>query len=201
MKKIRRQFYERQPIKVANDLLGKYIVHINNEGKTTGKIVETEAYTGVNDPASHTYKGRCTERTKLLFGPAGYVYVYLIYGMYLCLNIVVGEKNMPGSVFIRAIEPIEGSEIMKKRRRSNGLTGKNLLNLTNGPGKLCEAMGITRDLYGEDICGDKIFILEGEKINSDMITATARVNIDYAGEAKQYPWRFIIKDSKFLSKV
>lgn len=199
--KLERKFYERSTLIVAKDLLGKYLFHISREGETVGKVVETEAYLGIDDPASHTYRGRLTERTRLLFGPPGHVYVYLIYGMYLCFNLTVERKGRPGAVFIRAIEPVNGLEIMCRRRGFKELNSKNLVNLTNGPGKLCQAMGITKDLYGEDLCGDKIFLTQGEKISPEKIDRTPRINIEYAKESKEYPWRFIVKGSKFLSIV
>jgi len=177
MKKLTRDFYQRNTVTVAKDLIGKRIVHKTGDRKTVVRITETEAYCGFNDPACHIYSGRITDRTKALVGPVGHAYVYLIYGMYYCFNIVAHKKGGAGGVFIRSAEPIEG--VSKKNR-------------TDGPGRLCIALGIDKRLYGEDLCGNKIYLLNGEKINPQKVVSTPRVNIDYAGKAKHYPWRFVL---------
>ena len=187
-----REFYLKSGLEVARDLIGKKLVHNSSEGLTSGIIVETEAYMGAIDAAAHSYKG-LTERTKIQFGVGGYAYVYLIYGMYTCMNVVVNVENIPECVLIRALQPIEGIELMKIRRKKN-----NLRDLCSGPGKLTQAMGITKNHYGIDLCGEEIFIEEVENFTPD-ITATKRINIDYAGDAANYFWRFILTDSKFLS--
>ena len=187
-----REFYLKSGLEVARDLIGKKLVHNSPEGLTSGIIVETEAYMGAIDAAAHSYKG-LTERTKIQFGVGGYAYVYLIYGMYTCMNVVVNVENIPECVLIRALQPIEGIELMKIRRKKN-----NLRDLCSGPGKLTQAMGITKNHYGIDLCGEEIFIEEVENFTPD-ITATKRINIDYAGDAANYFWRFILTDSKFLS--
>ena len=187
-----REFYLKSGLEVARDLIGKKLVHNSAEGLTSGIIVETEAYMGAIDAAAHSYKG-LTERTKIQFGVGGYAYVYLIYGMYTCMNVVVNVENIPECVLIRALQPIEGIELMKIRRKKN-----NLRDLCSGPGKLTQAMGITKNHYGIDLCGEEIFIEEVENFTPD-ITATKRINIDYAGDAANYFWRFILTDNKFLS--
>ena len=187
-----REFYLKSGLEVARDLIGKKLVHNSAEGLTSGIIVETEAYMGAIDAAAHSYKG-LTERTKIQFGVGGYAYVYLIYGMYTCMNVVVNVENIPECVLIRALQPIEGIELMKIRRKKN-----NLRDLCSGPGKLTQAMGITKNHYGIDLCGEEIFIEEVENFTPD-ITATKRINIDYAGDAANYFWRFILTDNKFIS--
>ncbi|MBS3790269.1 MAG: DNA-3-methyladenine glycosylase [Candidatus Thermoplasmatota archaeon] len=194
-KKLERQFYRRATEKVAEDLLGKHLVRISPEGKTVGKIVETEAYLGEEDPASHSYQGGKTERTRVMFGPPGYAYVYMIYGMYYCLNAVTGQEKEPEGVFVRALEPLEGLDLMKERR---GLKDKS--ELTNGPGKLCMAMDIDKQLNGADLCGDKLYIARSERPENLDIKKARRINIDYAGKAKEWKLRFFIKGNPYVSK-
>lgn len=198
MRKLPRNFYLKDALFLSKEILGKHLVHNSPSGKTIGKIVETEAYLGEDDPASHTYGRGVTERTKVHYKEGGYAYVYQIYGMYFCFNIVCGKRGEPYCVLIRALEPVEGIEIMEKRRKMYSLD--NLRELTNGPGKLCQAMGITKALYGENLCGNILYLLEGEKIKPSLIASTPRIGIDYTGEAKHYPWRFFIKGNGFVSK-
>lgn len=193
--KLSREFYERDTLIVARELLGKYLVHNTGQEATTGRIVEVEAYIGPHDAAAHTYKGLRSKRTEVAFGPGGFAYVYLIYGMYYCFNIVTNIAGKPEAVLVRALEPIEGIDLMKKRRKTD-----NVRNLCSGPGKLCSAMGITREDNATDLCGNKLYLLDGDNIPEHNIAATPRINIDYAGEAKNYPWRFIIRGNKFVSK-
>ncbi len=199
MRKLKRDFYERDTLTVAKELLGKYLVHNPTEGTTIGKIVETEAYIGPSDPGSHAYKGLRSKRTEVQFGPGGYAYIYQIYGNYFCFNVVTQKIGMPEVVLIRAVEPIEGIELMAKRRKVSEITMKNVINLTNGPSKLCTAMGIDKSLYGVDLCGGKLFIASSNPKADFEIVSTPRINIDYAGDAKHYPWRFVIKNNKFVS--
>lgn len=195
MKKLQRAFYQRDTLTVARELLGKYLVHDTQEGKTTGRIVEVEAYIGPDDAAAHSCGGIPTPRTQVMFGPGGYAYVYLIYGMYHCFNIVSHTVGKPEAVLIRALEPVEGIALMQRRRNTDVLK-----KLCSGPGKLCAAMGITRGENGMDLCGEQLYVLEGAAVHDMEIAATPRINIDYAGEAKDYPWRFIIKGSKYISR-
>ena len=186
--KLQREFYQRSGIIVAQELIGKKLVH----GETAGIIVETEAYMGTIDAAAHSYKGR-TARTEIQFGAGGFAYVYLIYGKNVCMNVVANVENVPEAVLIRALEPVAGLDLMMKRRQKN-----NPHDLCNGPGKLSQALRITMKDYGADLCGDEIFI---EDINfHPEIAATKRINVDYAGAAADYLWRFIQTNSKFLSK-
>ena len=180
--KLPREFYQRDGLTVARELIGKKLVTNLPEGLTSGIIVETEAYMGAIDAAAHSYKGK-TERTKIFYDAGGFVYVYLIYGMHICTNVVANVENVPEAVLIRALKPVDGVELMKLRRGKN-----NLRDLCSGPGKLSQALGITKDFYGADLCGEKIFIEPAENLR---VESTRRINIDYAGEAANYLWRFV----------
>jgi len=192
--KIKRGFYQRSALEVARDLLGLLLVHETDDGITKGKIVEVEAYMGTMDTAAHSYKNTRSSRTEVQYGEGGYAYVYLIYGMHYCMNIVTDIKDKPEVVLLRALEPIEGIELMKKRRNTD-----KLYNLCSGPGKLCSAMEINKSIYGMDLCGTQLYLETPEIQESIEIVASKRINIDYAGEAKDYLWRYTIKDSKFVS--
>lgn len=194
VKKLTRTFYDRDSLIVAKDLLGKILVHESPQGTTSGKIVEAEAYRGLLDKAAHSYHGVPTARTRIMFGPGGHAYIYLIYGMYYCLNIVTGAAGIPQAVLLRALEPLAGIDLMQERRKS-----AKIINLCSGPGKLCQAMGITKEHYGADLLGSRLYLTEGEQMEECRIAATPRVNIDYAEEAVPYPWRFIVKGSRYLS--
>lgn len=183
--KLKRSFYNRDVLEVARDLLGKVLYHRTPEGITAGRIVETEAYKGPHDSAAHSYGNRRTERTEVMFGPAGYAYVYFIYGMYYNFNVICNKRDCPEGVLIRALEPLSGIELMQKRRKTEIFK-----NLCSGPGKLCMAMGIDRSCYGLDLCGKQIWLEDGAMPDAEVISAP-RVNIDYAGEAKNYPWRYL----------
>ena len=189
--KLSREFYLRDGLTVARELIGKKIVTRLPEGVTSGIIVETEAYMGTIDAAAHSYRGK-TERTKIFFGAGGFVYVYLIYGMYLCTNVVANVADVPEAVLIRALEPVDGVELMKFRRGR-----KNLRELCSGPGKLSQALGVTKNFYGADLCGDEIFI-ETTDFQAT-VAATKRINVNYAGAAADYPWRFVAAGNQFLS--
>lgn len=193
--KLQREFYERSTLDVARELLGKHLVHVTQEGATAGKIVEVEAYIGPDDAAAHTYRGLRSSRTEVAFGPGGYAYVYLIYGMHHCFNIVTNIAGKPEVVLIRALEPVGGLELMKKRRKTDTVS-----NLCSGPGKLCSAMGITRQNNAADLCGDELYLLDNGIIPGKDIASTPRINIDYAGEAAANPWRYIIKGNRFVSR-
>lgn len=190
-----RDFYNRDTLTVAEEVLGKTLVHVTEGGLTKGKIVEVEAYIGPQDKAAHSYNNLYSERTKIQYGEGGYAYVYLIYGMYHCMNIVTNRANLPESLLIRALEPLEGIELMKQRRKTDRLKM-----LCNGPGKLCQAMGITKENYGDDLCGDVLYLEEGEALEKEQILRSRRINIDYAEEAKEFLWRFSIRDNPCVSK-
>jgi len=193
--KLLRDFYNRSALVVAEEILGKTLVHITEDGITKGKIVEVEAYLGGQDKAAHSYKNLCTNRTKIQFGEGGYAYVYLIYGMYICMNIVTNAPSVPEVLLVRALEPVAGIDLMKKRRKNN-----NMKQLCNGPGKLSQAMGITKNSYGEDLCGKNLFIENAPLLKPEEIVRTKRINIDYAEEAKDFLWRYLIKNNPYVSK-
>ena len=197
MNKLHRNFYERDTLSVAQDLLGKMLYHNSDSGVTVGRIVETEAYIGPDDKASHAYKNRKSKRTPIQYGPGGHAYIYRIYGLHLCFCIVSQKVGMPEVILIRALEPIEGIDIMMKRRK---LSNNDIINLTNGPSKLCVAMGIDYSYYAHDLCGDSLFIISDSNEDDLKIISTPRINIDYADEASKYPWRFLIDGNKFVSK-
>ena len=204
--KLQKSFYTRSDVvQIARELLGKYLV-TNIENKiTVGKIVETEAYCGAKDKACHAHLNKKTKRTKIMFEEGGVAYVYLVYGMYKLFNIVTNESRKADAVLIRAVEPIEGIETMLERRKMEKMKDKNSnfklkRNLTAGPGIMSIAMGIDLSDYGEDLTQNRIWLEDrGEIIKEDKIIASARVNIDYAEEDKDLPWRFRIKDNKWTS--
>lgn len=193
---LERDFYLRDANTVAPELLGKLLVHRTKEGVTAGIIVEAEAYVGSCDKGAHSYPNKRTERTKIQFGPGGYAYIYSIYGMHSCFNVVTSVSEKPEAVLIRALEPVLGIELMQKRRNTS-----DLLELCNGPGKLCEAMGITKAQYGFDLCGSDLYIEMPPHAEEKKIMMSPRINIDYAEECKDYMWRYFIKDNRYVSKV
>lgn len=200
MKRLHRGFYTRDTLEVARDLLGKIIV-IEDEKKLRGKIVEVEAYGGIKDKAAHSYGNRKTERTKIMYNEGGYLYIFKIYGMYNCLNIVSSKENVPEAVLIRAIEPLGNIDDFSKNRygkQFNELTKYQQKNITNGPGKLCMAMNITKSYNGIDLCKGNVYI-ENNKEEFEIVESK-RIGIDYAEEAKDYLWRFYIKDNDYVSK-
>ena len=190
MEKLDRSFYARNACNVAHDLIGKILVH----GLTSGIIVEAEAYRGPEDKAVHSYAGKRTARTEIMFHEGGLAYVYLIYGMHHCFNVTASTPGKPEAVLIRALEPLDGLPLMIQRR---GISDAR--NLCNGPGKLCQAMGITTEHYGIDLCGDEIYITEGR--NDFRVMTSERVNIDYAEEYRNVLWRYFAEESKFVSRV
>jgi len=199
VERLPRRFYARPATEVAPDLLGKLLVHVTPEGTAGGYIVETEAYMGPQDKAAHSYGGRPTQRTRAMFGPPGHAYVYLIYGMYYCFNVVVAREGEPQAVLIRALEPAAGVELMARRRGKSPAAAQKLLadprklrTLTDGPGKLCQALGITQAQYGLDLTGDELFLTPGRSVDPADIRTTPRINVAYAGEWAQRPWRFLL---------
>ncbi len=197
MKKLSREFYERDnSIKIANELLGKILVVPDKNGKRiSGTIVEVEAYLGEKDKAAHSYENRRTKRTEVLFDRGGFAYIYLIYGIYHQLNFTIGKKESPHCVLIRAVEPFEGLETIRKRRGK--MPDKNL---TSGPGKLTIAFNIDKTFYGEDLRGKRIWVEEGIRIPKPKIATGKRIGIDYAEEYAEKRWRFWVKDNLFASR-
>ncbi|MCI7691026.1 MAG: DNA-3-methyladenine glycosylase [Oscillospiraceae bacterium] len=196
MGKLNRNFYLRSAEELAPALLGKILVHKTAEGVTSGIIVETEAYIGPDDKGAHSCGGVPTARTAVMFGKGGFAYVYLIYGMYSCFNVVANVKDKPEAVLIRALEPLDGVELMKMRRGTDKPE-----NLCSGPGKLCSALGITREQSGADLCKSEIFILDQPELSKSEIIVSPRINIDYAEEYRDKLWRYFVKGNKFVSKV
>ncbi|PDY02513.1 DNA-3-methyladenine glycosylase [Bacillus pseudomycoides] len=198
-------FYEGDTLEIAKNLLGHKLVHIVDRIKRSGFIVEVEAYKGPDDKAAHSYGGRRTERTEVMFGAPGHAYIYLIYGMYHCFNVITAPVGTPQGVLIRALEPVDGIEDIKMARYGKtDLTKSQYKNLTNGPGKLCRALGITLEERGLSLQGDELYIElvpEAEQLSSQYEIVTGpRINIDYAEEAVHYPWRFYFKNHPFVSK-
>ena len=225
LRKLLRSFYLRPTLVVAKDLLGKYLIRMSHGKTLAGMIVEVEAYLGEKDAASHAFRGR-TKRNEVMFRNGGHLYVYFTYGMHYCCNVVTGGKGKGRAVLIRGIEPVEGIEAMAKNRgrrigvmeqcapeahapfaQSNGGLGhgstrrensKNgtIVQLTNGPAKLCEALGIGRAENGTDLLGDEIFLAKGEQILKAKIATSARIGIRSETEKM---WRFYIKGNRFVS--
>jgi DNA-3-methyladenine glycosylase len=195
--KLPREFYTRSNVvTVARELLGKLLVVPAARGRrVSGKIVEVEAYRGPHDRAAHSYGGRRTKRTETMYGVGGTAYVFFVYGMYYQFNVVTGAAETPHAVLIRAVEPVEGIEQMRKRRQ-----GQPDHNLSNGPGKLCIALGIDRQLDAADLLGHTVWIEDGEKIPRSQIAAGPRVGIDYAEDWVDKPWRFWIRDNACVSR-
>lgn len=197
MNKLQREFYLRNnTLQIAREILGKTLVVPTESGqRVSGNIVEVEAYLGEIDKASHAYNGRRTPRNEITYDIGGKVYIFFIYGMYWQLNIVTNLAEIPHVILIRAVEPLEGIEIMRERR------GKMKdQNLTSGPGKLCIAFGIDRSFNGEDLLGDKIWLENGDNISENQIESGKRIGIDYAQEFAEKPWRFWLKGNQFVSR-
>ncbi|HEY3102456.1 MAG TPA: DNA-3-methyladenine glycosylase [Pyrinomonadaceae bacterium] len=195
--KLPREFYTRSDVlEVARELLGKKLVVPNKSGKrVAGIIVETEGYRGPEDRASHAYGGRRTNRTETMYGIGGTAYVYFVYGMYNQFNVVTNVEDIPHAVLIRALEPIEGLDIIRRRRPH-----RSEYEWTSGPGRLCVALGIDRKLDKADLLGDRVWIEEGVSVSPRQIARGPRIGIDYAEKWVTKPWRFWIKNNPFVSK-
>lgn len=197
-KKLPREFYTRADVlEVARDLLGKKLVVPDKNGKrVAGIIVETEAYRGPEDRASHAHSGRRTNRTETMYGVGGTAYVYFVYGMYNQFNVVTNVEDIPHAVLVRALEPVEGLDIIRRRR-----AGRSEYEWTSGPGRLCVALGIDRRLDKADLLGDRVWIEGGTTISPGQIARGPRIGIDYAEKWVTKPWRFWIKDNPFVSRM
>lgn len=193
LEKLDKEFYMNNALYVAKHLLGKYLIKNTPHGYIGGLIVETEAYMGPQDDAAHSYNLKRTKRNEAMYEEGGATYVYKIYGIHHCLNVVVNKKNVPQAVLIRAIEPLFGVEIMKSNRNTS------VNNLTNGPAKMCKALNIDLNYNKTSILSDDLFIAKGENHRLEIAT-TKRINIDYAEKFKNKPWRFIVKNNRFVSK-
>lgn len=186
MRKLTQEFFLNDAVTLAQSLLGKVLVHETPEGMTSGIIVETEAYIGPEDRAAHTFNNRRTPRTEIVFHGGGHAYVYLVYGLHCCLNVTANITGKPECVLLRALQPLDGIGLMQSRRKISSVK-----TLCNGPGKLCSAMGITREHNGLDLCGDELYIAD-IGFRDMKIAVSARIGIDYAGEWKDKPLRFFV---------
>jgi len=196
-KKLTKSFYRRELLKVAKDLLGKILVKSDGKNLFAGKIVEVEAYHGDFDEAAHSFKG-ITKRTQIMFEAGGYLYVYFTYGVHHCCNIVTGKKGQGTAVLIRAVEPVSGIDKMIRNRFKRKIKNeKEMVNLTNGPGKICQAFRINRNHSGIDLNGNEIYVLNGQKINKNEIGTSRRIGIT---KSIDLPWRFFIKNNPYLSR-
>lgn len=195
--KLPRDFYTRSNVLiVARDLLGKLlVVRAENGRRVSGMIVEVEAYRGPEDRASHAFGGRRTRRTETMYGLGGVAYVYFVYGMYYQFNVVSNVTEVPHAILVRALEPIEGIEMMRERRHQHPDH-----NLTSGPGKLCIALGIDRTLDNADLLDNRVWLEEYQRIPARLIARGPRIGIDYAQEWIDKPWRFWIRGNSYVSR-
>ena len=182
MGRLERAFYDRDTVLVARELLGKHLVRVSNGVERVGRIVEVEAYLGPHDLAAHSSRGR-TERTRVMFGPPGHAYVYLIYGIHCCMNVVTEREGHASAVLLRAIEPV-----------------RNVEGPTRGPGRLCRAMGIDRRLDGHDLTGDELYVADPADGGTVPIVRRPRIGVDYAGRWARRLLRFYIRGNPFVSK-
>jgi DNA-3-methyladenine glycosylase len=198
-RKLPRKFYSRtDTVQIARELLGKLLVVPDEQGhRVSGMIVETEAYLGVEDRGAHSYGGRRTARNEIMYGVAGHVYVFFVYGMYYQFNVVTGPVDQPHAILVRGVEPVESIDVMRERR---GNKIKKDRDLTSGPGKLAIAMGIDRSLNGADLLGERCWLENYRNIPEDEIASGPRIGIDYAGEDALKPWRFWADENEFVSR-
>jgi DNA-3-methyladenine glycosylase len=192
-RKLGPDFYARPVLLVARDCIGKVLVHRTAQGETAGRIVEAEAYRGPADLAAHSARG-LTRRTAAMFGPPGHAYVFRLYGSSWAMNLVTTAIGAPHAVLVRALEPLRGADLMARRRRQPAHSRE----LTNGPGKLTQALAITGDDYGRDLCGDFLY-LEDTGIPVGKIGRSPRINVDYAGVWAAKPWRFYERGNRYVS--
>lgn len=201
-----REFYTRDGLTVARELIGKTLVHRVDGVELCGVIIETEAYMGVTDKASHAYGGRRTNRTETMYLCGGYAYVYRIYGIYVCMNITASVEGSAEAVLIRGVLPTDGCREMFERYRKYGrrsgmnadfsdVTPADLYKCTNGPGKLCISMGIGMEENRADMLSENFYVRD-DGYRFDEVLCSPRIGIDYAGEAALYPWRFHVKERK-----
>ncbi len=187
-------FFQRDVLSLARALLGKVVVHVTEDGPCAGRIVETEAYRGPEDLAAHSAGGRRTARVEAMWGPPGRAYVFLLYGMHWAFNVVAGAEGEPHAVLVRALEPVLGEELMARRR---GLAAS-ARTLTNGPGKLCAAMGIDRGHYGAPLWTPPLYVADGRP-GRVRTGRGPRINVDYAKHWAARPWRFWERDNPWVS--
>jgi len=178
-----RSFYARPVLTVARECIGKLLVHHSPGGLVVGRIVETEAYRGPEDRAAHSFGGRRTARTEVMFGPPGHAYIFFVYGMHYQFNIVTTREGDPHAVLVRAVEPVLGAACMARRRKLPETSRE----LSNGPGKLCQAFAIGKAEYGVDLCGSRLFLADGPRARAQR---SARIGVQYAEQWAEKPWRF-----------
>lgn len=197
IKYLSKSFYQGPDVvEIARHLLGKYLFSSVNGFETGGRIVEVEAYCGARDKASHAFPDKVTPRTRVMYEAGGIAYVYFVYGMHHMFNVVTNIEGRADAVLIRAIEPIHGTAIMQERRQ---LT-KTDYQLTGGPARLAQALGIDLTMNQASLFSNKVWITEGESISANEIAVTTRVGVDYAEEDALLPWRFFIRDNPFVSR-
>jgi DNA-3-methyladenine glycosylase len=195
MDRLGRDFFARDTLTVARELLGQRLVRQLGGRRIAGRIVEAEAYVGEEDRACHAAPGR-TARNAVMYGPAGYAYVYFIYGMHHCFNVVTAHEGFPAAVLVRALEPLEGLDAMRRHRK-----GRAGVELTNGPAKLCYALAIDRALNGADlVAGEALWLERDEGVPDAEVATGPRVNVRGDERALTVPWRFWIRDSVYVSK-
>lgn len=200
MARLSRSFYDGNTVEIAQMLLGKYLVRRLDSGELlAGRITETEAYIGRCDKACHAYNYRRTQRTSTMFGPPGHAYIYFIYGMYFCLNFVTEPEGEPSAVLIRGVEPVLGINTIRRLRFGDApMTAYRRKNFMNGPGKVCKGFSLTKQENGTDLTGDTLFVCDSPsdlglpemKFPTERICCGPRIGVDYAEEAKDFPWRF-----------
>ncbi|MDX1630401.1 MAG: DNA-3-methyladenine glycosylase [Thermoanaerobaculia bacterium] len=193
-----RSFYDRRAEEVAPDLLGRWLVREEDSGRLVLRLVETEAYLGTQDRAAHAWNGRRTERTESLYLPPGHAYVYFVYGMHHCLNAVTGGDQEGGAVLLRAAEPVEGTEVMIRRRDLEGDPRPG--DVAGGPAKLCQALAVDRELDGTVLDGRNLLLTHGHPATAGEIVRAPRIGIDYAEEAVDWPLRFAIRENRHVSR-
>lgn len=194
---LQREFFARPTLRVARALLGKILVHHGRGGLTAGRIVEVEAYRGPADRAAHTWGGRRTPRNETMWGPAGHLYVYFTYGMHYCCNVVTRDAGRPEAVLVRALEPLEGMGLMRRRRGNAALPDAALC---RGPANLCRAMGIDRRADGTDLTRGRIVLLDAPMIAARRVARAPRIGIAYAGTDAALPWRFFVCETAAVSR-
>lgn len=202
MSRLTRRFFTRDPVTLARSLLGQVLVRVLDDGtRLAGRIVETEAYLGVEDAAAHSFGGRRTDRVASMYLGGGHAYVYFTYGMHWCMNIVADGAGTPTACLLRALEPREGVEAMRRNRAGKAAAARlKDTQLCSGPAKLAQALAITREFDGEDlVTSPRLFIERAEPIHAEQIIASARVGVGYAGAWADRPLRFHIGGNPHVS--
>jgi DNA-3-methyladenine glycosylase len=192
-----RAFYLQPTLRVARALLGQILVHDSPDGRVSGRIVEVEAYRGPRDQAAHSRNGLRSPRNEVMWGAPGHAYVYLIYGLHHCMNVVTQPAGVPEAILLRALEPLDGLPLMQARR---GLPASApAWRLCRGPGSLCQALGITRAANGSDLVRGTLRIVPGDDVPAARVARTPRIGVDYAGLDALRPWRFVVRGSQAVS--